>query len=590
MSGSKARPGGLVLSWLSVFIIVFGTLSWLPAAAQDATPGSDGVPVVETSPTLEPEAPEPTSQPATDPPANVQDEEPAELEAPDPPEDEADSFDPPVAEQDFITVQNAPQVTAIKLTCEVRGATIDGVVSVTDPDASTIDLRLVTTDVPAIDTLQDIDVELEPDQTNYTFEAELDPDDFPASTTKEVVVTGPDGTPVSEPIAIEADGNGDTVCVPESTTTPIEPTTTDPGGDPTVVATATETVTATATTAPASSVGRVSNTGGSNLNCRAQPNTLASIITRIPSGSTVEVRGAAANGWVPVRCANQEGWVSADYLVVTTAPSSTATPVSTAIATTTPAPGTMTFATVSNTGGSNLRCRTAANTTASIITLLPAGSRVETRGAAVNGWLPVRCGDQDGWVSASYMVLSNGSTNPTPPATTTPTTPTPGGSSSIATVSGTGGAGVRCRTAPVSGAVILVLPELSRVEVTGAQQNGWAPVRCANQTGWVSATYLLFNVGSGSASGEIWMDVNLSTQYMIVYQGDKAIGRTYVSTGRPGFLTPTGTCYINRKVPVKDMTGTLGGEYYYVHDVPSVMYFTNRGHAIHGAYWHNNFG
>ena len=38
------------------------------------------------------------------------------------------------------------------------------------------------------------------------------------------------------------------------------------------------------------------------------------------------------------------------------------------------------------------------------------------------------------------------------------------------------------------------------------------------------------------------------------------------------------------------MTGTLGGEYYYVHDVPSVMYFTNRGHAIHGAYWHNNFG
>jgi len=209
-----------------------------------------------------------------------------------------------------------------------------------------------------------------------------------------------------------------------------------------------------------------------------------------------------------------------------------------------------------------------------VITLLPSGARVETRGAAVNGWLPVRCGDQDGWVSASYMVLSNGSTNPTPPTTTTPT---PGGSSSMA-------------TAPVSGAVILVLPELSRVEVTGSQQNGWAPVRCANQSGWVSATYLIFNVGSGSASGEIWMDVNLSTQYMIVYQGDNVLARTYVSTGRPGFLTPTGTYYINRKVPVKDMTGTLGGEYYYVHDVPSVMYFTNRGHAIHGAYWHNNFG
>jgi lipoprotein-anchoring transpeptidase ErfK/SrfK len=27
-----------------------------------------------------------------------------------------------------------------------------------------------------------------------------------------------------------------------------------------------------------------------------------------------------------------------------------------------------------------------------------------------------------------------------------------------------------------------------------------------------------------------------------------------------------------------------------VPDVPSVLYFTNRGHALHGTYWHNNFG
>jgi lipoprotein-anchoring transpeptidase ErfK/SrfK len=38
------------------------------------------------------------------------------------------------------------------------------------------------------------------------------------------------------------------------------------------------------------------------------------------------------------------------------------------------------------------------------------------------------------------------------------------------------------------------------------------------------------------------------------------------------------------------MEGVLGGEYYNVPDVPSVMYFTDVGHAIHGAYWHNNFG
>jgi len=27
-----------------------------------------------------------------------------------------------------------------------------------------------------------------------------------------------------------------------------------------------------------------------------------------------------------------------------------------------------------------------------------------------------------------------------------------------------------------------------------------------------------------------------------------------------------------------------------VPQVPDVMYFTDRGHAIHGAYWHNEFG
>lgn len=38
------------------------------------------------------------------------------------------------------------------------------------------------------------------------------------------------------------------------------------------------------------------------------------------------------------------------------------------------------------------------------------------------------------------------------------------------------------------------------------------------------------------------------------------------------------------------MTGGTGGDYYYVRDVPWVMYFTNEGHALHGAYWLDHFG
>jgi lipoprotein-anchoring transpeptidase ErfK/SrfK len=77
---------------------------------------------------------------------------------------------------------------------------------------------------------------------------------------------------------------------------------------------------------------------------------------------------------------------------------------------------------------------------------------------------------------------------------------------------------------------------------------------------------------------------------MIVYSGDTIVMESYVSTGRPGFDTPTGTFYVNTMLEFDDMEGVLGGEYYNVPQVPDVMYFTNVGHAIHGAYWHNNFG
>jgi hypothetical protein len=233
-----------------------------------------------------------------------------------------------------------------------------------------------------------------------------------------------------------------------------------------------------------------------------------------------------------------------------------------------PAQGAGTFGTVVNTDGGSLRCR-ATPGDGSTITQIPFGTRVETRGAEVFDWVPVICAGQAGWVSAAYFRFE-GTTSPTP---------TPDDSRREGTVSGTGGAGLRCRTAPVNGGQITVLPEDARVETRGAATDGW-----------VSAAYLLFG-GGGGGSGAIWIDVNLSTQYMRVYRGNTVVMETYVSTGRtPNFTTPTGTFYINTKLPSQTMSGTLQGETYHVPNVPWVMYFTDRGHAIHGAYWHNNFG
>jgi hypothetical protein len=90
--------------------------------------------------------------------------------------------------------------------------------------------------------------------------------------------------------------------------------------------------------------------------------------------------------------------------------------------------------------------------------------------------------------------------------------------------------------------------------------------------------------------GPKWIEVNLSTQYLIAWQGYTRVNETYVSTGRPGFDTPTGTWYVNTKLISQTMSGCIQGECYYVPDVPWVMYFTDWGHALHGTYWHNNFG
>jgi len=87
------------------------------------------------------------------------------------------------------------------------------------------------------------------------------------------------------------------------------------------------------------------------------------------------------------------------------------------------------------------------------------------------------------------------------------------------------------------------------------------------------------------ASGEKWIDVNLSTQTIYAYQGQTAVYSARVSTGLWGTPTVVGTFSIYAKYLATPMSGPG----YYLPNVPHTMYFY-RGYAIHGAYWHNNFG
>ncbi|HLL49635.1 MAG TPA: L,D-transpeptidase [Thermomicrobiales bacterium] len=92
------------------------------------------------------------------------------------------------------------------------------------------------------------------------------------------------------------------------------------------------------------------------------------------------------------------------------------------------------------------------------------------------------------------------------------------------------------------------------------------------------------------SNAEKWVLINITLQYLWAYQGDQVLWQGHVSTGTAKFATPPGSYRVLSKLESQTMEGVLGGEYYNVPDVPDVLYFTDRGHAIHGTYWHNNFG
>jgi lipoprotein-anchoring transpeptidase ErfK/SrfK len=82
-----------------------------------------------------------------------------------------------------------------------------------------------------------------------------------------------------------------------------------------------------------------------------------------------------------------------------------------------------------------------------------------------------------------------------------------------------------------------------------------------------------------------WIDVNLSQQRLTAYQGNTAVFSTLISSGVAGRRTPTGRHAVRTKIPAQRMSGPG----YNLPGVPYVMYFAG-ANAIHGTYWHNNFG
>lgn len=100
----------------------------------------------------------------------------------------------------------------------------------------------------------------------------------------------------------------------------------------------------------------------------------------------------------------------------------------------------------------------------------------------------------------------------------------------------------------------------------------------------------------GVNAGERWIEVDLSEQKLIAWEGTGVFLETLVATGLPWYATPTGEFRVWSKVRATKMEGGSGKYYYYLPNVPYVMFFENesvpggRGFSLHGTYWHNEFG
>ena len=93
------------------------------------------------------------------------------------------------------------------------------------------------------------------------------------------------------------------------------------------------------------------------------------------------------------------------------------------------------------------------------------------------------------------------------------------------------------------------------------------------------------NILNLQQSQERWIEIDLTEQRLVAWEGSQPVYAIVISTGKESTPTLPGAFAIQSKHEVARMQGAD----YDVPDVPFTMYYYG-GYAIHGAYWHNNFG
>ena len=233
---------------------------------------------------------------------------------------------------------------------------------------------------------------------------------------------------------------------------------------------------------------RISYANGDDVRLREEPSYSGTLIRFLPEGTVLDVvDGPITDGdgniWYQLSFEGDTGYIVSDYLALDNGA---------APRTTNAAPGAVVgSALIAGTNNDGVRCRTTPSTGGAIITVVPEGAIVDLIGAAESGWQPINCAGSAGYVSTEFVSydFSGGADFGAAEAT------------GQATVAGTNGDGVNCRTsATTSAAVITILSEGSVISLRGDAQAGWQPVVCAGSNGYVSTDFVSYDGGTGGGA------------------------------------------------------------------------------------------
>ena len=232
------------------------------------------------------------------------------------------------------------------------------------------------------------------------------------------------------------------------------------------------------------------------LNLRAAPTTNAAILSRLRHGQTLTVLERYSN-WTYVQHGALSGYVMNDYIVYDAGGSDSNESTDDGNSGESGGQPVSQVAIVLPSGGLNLRA--GANPSSGVIMVLPQGTMLTVTGEVHdNGMLPVLLGSVAGYVSSSYVYVTDealATATPTPNAAPTPTprpTQAPAQNEREATVTAYGGLKLR-RMPDTSSGTLTTMPYGSVVTVTGEAVNGFCAVSYEELSGYASAQYLSFD-------------------------------------------------------------------------------------------------